>query len=180
MDLLTELAHRARAGDARSLGQFVETGYQDVWRFCASFVDEKTADDLCQETFARAVAALPKFRGESTARTWLLAIARHACTDELRARSRRRRRDASQLGDRPETAADASGGITVAELIAQLEPDRRTAFVLTQVIGLSYQEVARACDCPPGTVRSRVARARAQLLGLLERADLSERDRHHA
>jgi len=178
VDLLTRLAERARAGDGQALGQFVEAGYQEVWRLCASLVDEWAADDLCQETFARAVKAMPRFRGESTARTWLLSIARHACTDELRSRSRRRRREANAAGSRPATVADPSGDVTAAGLIRQLGPDRRAAFVLTQVIGLSYQEAARVCDCPLGTVRSRVARARADLLGLLQEAAVTERRQH--
>lgn len=178
MDVLTRLALQARAGDTRALGQFVEAGYQEVWRFCASLTSEKEADDLCQETFARAVKALPNFRGESSARTWLLSIARHTCADEVRARSRRRRQEARAAGTQEVAVADPSGDVTVAELIGQLEGDRRAAFVLTQVLGLSYAEAARVCDCPTGTIRSRVARARADLLSLLHSTSEGERRRH--
>ena len=178
MDRLTRLMLEARAGDARALGRFVEVEYQEVWRFCASLIDEKTADDLCQETFARAVKALPQFRAESSARTWLLSIARHTCTDELRARSRRRRQGATAVGVEEVTVTDASGDVTTADLIGQLEADRRTAFVLTQVLGLSYAEAAWVCDCPPGTIRSRVARARHDLLVLLRPESEHERRRH--
>ena len=157
---------------------FVEAGYQEVWRFCASLISGKEADDLCQEVFARAVKALPNFRGESSARTWLLSIARHTCADEVRARSRRRRQEAIAAGTQEVTVADPSGNVAVADLIGQLEGDRRTAFVLTQVLGLSYAEAARVCDCPTGTIRSRVARARADLLGLLRSAGELERRRH--
>jgi RNA polymerase sigma-70 factor (ECF subfamily) len=187
MDPLTWLAHRARRGDAGALSGFVEAGYEPVWRLCASLVGEDSADDVAQESFVRAVKALPGFRGESSARTWLLTIARHACIDELRARSRRRRREVgiggaggggSPVGGATGAAAppggaqiaDASGHITTADLLRQLEPDRRAAFVLTQVVGLSYEEAAKVCECPTGTVRSRVARARADLIALLERA----------
>ena len=178
MDRLTRLALEARAGDARALGRFVEVEYQEVWRFCASLIGEKAADDLCQETFARAVKALPNFRAESSARTWLLSIARRTCADELRARSRLRRQDPALTIAEEVTVADASGDFTVAELIGQLEADRRTAFVLTQVLGLSYAEAAWVCDCPPGTIRSRVARARHDLLGLLRSESDHERRRH--
>jgi len=178
VDALTRLALQARTGDARALGGFVEAGYQEVWRFCASLSGEKTADDVCQETFARAVKALPNFRGESSARTWLLSIARHTSADELRARSRRRRQGASAARAQEVTVTDASGDITVADFIGQLEGDRRAAFVLTQVLGLSYAEAARVCDCPPGTIRSRVARARADLLALLQSTEERGRRRH--
>ena len=179
MDSLTWLAERARGGDKRALGQFVEAAYQEVWRLCAGLVDDQVADDLCQETFARAVRALPGFRSGSTARTWLLSIARHTCSDELRSRSRRRRQEARVAG-RPAVVADPSGAVALADLVRQLGPDRREAFVLTQVIGLSYHETAEVCACPPGTVRSRVARARADLVSLVERAALGEPSRHEA
>jgi len=58
--------------------------------------------------------------------------------------------------------------VAVRALIAGLEPERREAFVLTQIIGLSYAEAADVCDCPLGTIRSRVARARADLVAALE------------
>jgi RNA polymerase sigma-70 factor, ECF subfamily len=167
VDALTRLAHSARAGDNAAVEGFIEAGYEQVWRLCASLVDEQSGDDLAQETFTRAVRALPRFRGDSSARTWLLAIARHTCMDELRSRSRRRRRDAfllaSSLNDES-SVPDVSNEIAIVDLLARLEPDRRAAFVLTQTLGLSYDEAARVCECPPGTIRSRVARARTDLL----------------
>jgi len=180
VDSLTWLAQRARAGDQQALAKFVEAAYQDVWRLCAGLVDDEVADDLCQETFARAVRALPRFRAESTARTWLLSIARHTCSDELRSRSRRRRQEAGAARGRPAVVVDPGGMVTLADLLSNLQPDRRAAFVLTQVVGLSYQEAATVCACPTGTVRSRVARARADLVNLVERATLGELSRHRA
>jgi RNA polymerase sigma-70 factor, ECF subfamily len=177
VDTFTRLALQAGAGDTRALGRFVEAGYQEVWRFCASLAGAKAADDLCQEVFARAVKALPTFRGDSSARTWLLSIARHTCADELRASSRRGDQAATAVGSERVTVADATGEVTVADLVGQLDSDRRTAFVLTQVVGLSYAEAARVCDCPTGTIRSRVARARADLLRLLRSAGELERRR---
>jgi RNA polymerase sigma-70 factor, ECF subfamily len=179
VDVLTRLALQAGAGHSEALGGFVEAGYQEVWRLCAGLVSEAAADDLCQETFARAVKALPGFRAESSARTWLLSIARRTCADELRARSRRRRQAAMTARTEDVTVTDPSGNIAVAALVGQLEDDRKVAFVLTQVLGLSYAETAEVCGCPIGTVRSRVARARADLLGLLDSS--GERAlRHHA
>ena len=175
VDPFTRLAHQARAGDPGALEAFVGTGYEPVWRLCATLVGEHNADDSSQETFIRAVGALPKFRGESSARTWLLAIARHVCLDEHRARARRRRRDVAVRAGRAATSVDPSAEIALTDLVGAIHVDRRAAFVLTQVLGLSYDEAARVCDCPPGTIRSRVARARADLVELVKR---SERDRH--
>jgi RNA polymerase sigma-70 factor (ECF subfamily) len=171
VDPLTRLALQARAGNTDALSAFVETGYEQVWRLCATLVGRQEADDASQETFVRAVRSLSQFRGESSARTWLLAIARHACLDELRGRARRQRRDTALESSHEPLDADASANATVSELIGRLDPDRRAAFVLTQVLGLSYDEAARVCECPPGTIRSRVARARADLVGFLSRAE---------
>ena len=65
---------------------------------------------------------------------------------------------------------DASGDLATRDLLIRLEPDRRIAFVLTQLFELSYDEAAAVCDCPIGTIRSRVARARNDLIGLIEAA----------
>ena len=65
----------------------------------------------------------------------------------------------------------AASGVDLDQLVHGLEPDRRTAFVLTQLVGLTYDEAAAVCDCAVGTIRSRVARARAELLQLAQEAD---------
>lgn len=169
VDPLTRLAEAAQAGDDGALDQLVELAYEQVWRLCASLVDEASASDLAQEAFLRAVRALPRFRAEASARTWLLAIARRTCMDDLRGRTRRRRRDEALVpaARRAAIAADATGEVLVADLLARLDPDRRTAFVLTQVLGLTCEEAAEVCDCPAGTIRSRVARARNELIDQL-------------
>ena len=139
-----------------------------MWRLCAQLVSREAADDVTQEVFLRAYRALPAFRGDSSARTWLLSIARRTCADAVRD-LRRRRRLAARF-ERPSYEPDPAGAISVEALLSGLDPDRRLAFVLTQVLGLSYQEAADICDCPVGTIRSRVARAREDLVaGLSER-----------
>lgn len=167
MDALTRLALAAGRGDQAALERLVEGSYDQVWRLCARLVDTQSADDLAQEAYGRAVSALPRFSGRSSARTWLLAIARNTCMDELRARTRHRRRDA-RLAARPSVGEaavpDATGHATVADALSRLSPERCEAFVLTQLLGLTYAEAAAVCGCPTGTIRSRVARARADLL----------------
>src|SRR6476659_5865890 len=71
---------------------FIRASHDPVWRLCEALVDAQAADDLTQETFIKAVGAVRRFRGDASARTWILSIARHTCMDELRARSRGRRR----------------------------------------------------------------------------------------
>jgi RNA polymerase sigma-70 factor (ECF subfamily) len=167
VDALTRLALAAKNGDRCALDQLVEGSYEQVLRLCAKLVDDQCADDLAQDTFIRAVRALPNFRGEASARTWLLAIARNRCIDELRTRSLQRRRIASLeagLSVQGQVVDDIGQRIVVSDALARLASERREAFVLTQLLGLSYEEAAEVCSCPPGTIRSRVARARADLV----------------
>ena len=160
VDEVTAAALRARRGDEASASQFVRATQADVWRLCANLGARAAAEDLTQETYARAFASLHRFAGRSSARTWLLAIARRVCADAVRDAVRVR----SVPPDRSNSAADPADSVTVRALLDTLDPERREAFVLTQLVGLSYAETADVCGCPVGTVRSRVARARADLV----------------
>ena len=165
MDEWTRLACAARdRRDDASLEAFVRATQADVWRVCAHLGDRDRADDLAQETYARVLRSLRGFRGDSPVRPWLFSIVRRVVADDIAARQRRRREPTSGYGD---VASDHQGDVTLTALLDDLEPDRRAAFVLTQVLGYSYLEAAELCDCPVGTIRSRVARAREDLIALL-------------
>jgi RNA polymerase sigma-70 factor (ECF subfamily) len=159
---VTTLAMAARSGDTVALHAFVRATQADVWRLCAHLADRSSADDLTQETYARALASLPGFRGDASAKTWLLTIARRAVADDIRARQRHRRRDAAT--GRPSLQPGPDSSVPLAAAVEALDHDRRVAFVLTQMLGLSYAETAEVCCCPVGTIRSRVARAREDLV----------------
>ena len=167
MDELTRLARAAARGDDAALAALIQRTQADVWRLCAHLVDPASADDLAQDTYLRAIGALKGFRGDAPVRTWLLTIARRVCAAEIGARLRDRRL-ATRLTTMPpaglEQAVEAGAQTIADQLIAGLEPDRRAAFVLTQMIGCSYAEAAAICECPVGTIRSRVARAREDLI----------------
>ena len=175
MDDLTRLFLAARDGDRTALLHAVRESQVDVWRLASHLVGPDDADDVTQDTFVRAWRALPAFRGDSSARTWLLAIARRACADAIRGRVRRRR-----LAERAASVAtvaasthlgDPTGAHDVHWLIGALDKDQRDAFVLTQVVGCSYAEAASICSVPVGTIRSRVARARERLLRQVREAE---------
>lgn len=171
MSSLTTLAIAARDGDRRSLTRFVEASQADVWRYCAYLTDPQSADDVTQETFTRAIGSLHRFRGESDAKVWLLAIARRVAADHLRSRSRRLRLIERLRINHPDSVTDTSeSSLELIQLVAALPSDRRNAFVLTQILGLSYDEAAQVSGCPVGTIRSRVARARDDLTDTLSRA----------
>ena len=170
-DDVTEWALRAQRGDAVATAAFVRATQADVWRFCASLVDAEAADDLTQETYLRAFRALPGFAARSSVRTWLLGIARRTCADHLRTVVRRRRLDeVLRARFTSGSAPDPSAASGATDLLARLPAERRSAFVLTQLVGLSYQEAATVEDVPVGTIRSRVARARDDLIQALSAA----------
>lgn len=161
----TPLLLAAREGDRVALSAWIRRSQRDVWRLCAGLVGRRHADDVTQEVYLRALKALPRYRAEASARTWLLAIARRTCVDTVRQLSRYRRLQTRLR--QTEEIPDPTGPVDLAALLDGLDPDRRAAIVLTQVVGLSYAGASAACDCPVGTIRSRVARAREELVDKL-------------
>ncbi|MFD8822038.1 sigma-70 family RNA polymerase sigma factor [Streptomyces sp. NPDC059605] len=171
----TGWALAARAGDREAADAFVRALHRDVVRYVAHLsADPQAAEDLAQDTFLRALRTLHRFEGRSSARAWLLTIARRAVVDDFRrAASRPLLADTDDWRVTVERAQPTGlpgfeEGVALQELLATLPYDRRQAFVLTQLLGLSYAEAARAAGCPVGTVRSRVARARTALTAQLE------------
>ncbi|HEX8009260.1 MAG TPA: sigma-70 family RNA polymerase sigma factor [Trebonia sp.] len=174
---LTMLALAAREGTPAEVEAFARAVYPDVRRFLAYLTDNQSAEDLAQETFVRVLRSLPGFAGRSSARTWLLSIARRVVVDRFRSASARpvvadladwqSAAERCQLRDLP----DAEDGVAVADLLAAVPSERREAFVLTQLVGLPYADAAALLGCPVGTIRSRVARAREQLIASLLDAD---------
>lgn len=170
VDHLTRLLTDARDGDGRALERFIAEVQGDVWRMCRYLGDPDSADDLAQESFERAIASLHRYRADGPARHWMLTITRRTCADATRRRGRRRRLDARLANElRPDEGV--SDRVELDDLLDHLDTDRRDAFVTTQVLGLRYEEAADLLGCPIGTIRSRVARARADLLEMLHRSD---------
>ena len=168
-DEVTRWALQARGGDRNALERFVRATQRDVWRFVAHLADVGVADDLAQETYLRALPSLRNFEARSSAMTWLLSIARRVVVDQVRMAQSRPRVSADvdwvQAADRGQ--GTSSGFTAIVELNVLLDglvEDRREALVLTQVLGLGYAEAAEVVGCPIGTIRSRVARAREDLI----------------
>lgn len=170
-DSLNTLAMLAQRGDRLALSRFVETSQADVWRYCAYLTDTQSADDVTQDTYARAIGSLHRFRGDCDAKVWLLTIARRACADHIRSRTRRRNLLQRLQSGRLEDSVTAGHTVELTQLASALDPDRRDAFVLTQVLGLGYHEAAEICGCPVGTIRSRVARARTDMVQAMTSGD---------
>ena len=173
------LVDAARGGDRAALDALLRRHHDRVFALCRRMTgNDADAHDATQEALIAVVRGLPRFDGRARFTTWLHRVATNACLDELR---RRGRRPVPGLADErdPEHAAPLSDPTAevpldlvaertaVDEALAQLSPEFRAAVVLRDLCDLDYAEIAAALDVPPGTVRSRIARARSQLAALL-------------
>lgn len=140
-----------------------------------SGVTGNDVDDVVQETFLRAFRGLVSFRGDSTARSWLLSIARRVYLDF----SHQRAKDMKVISHLMTSSLTASNIVSADEaelfglhdLVSRLPNEFREAFVLVRIFGFKYDEVASILGCPRGTVQSRVARARRFLADLSDVVD---------
>ncbi|WP_295433977.1 RNA polymerase sigma factor RpoE [uncultured Thiodictyon sp.] len=170
------LVLRAQAGDKRAFDLLVLKYQQKVANLIGRYVrDQSEVLDLTQEAFIKAYRALAGFRGESAFYTWLYRIAVNTVKNHLVAQGRRPPTDdvdtqtAEQLdgGGRLRESATPERQLltdeiarTVQQALDALPEDLRTAIVLRELEGMSYEEIAAAMECPIGTVRSRIFRAR--------------------
>ncbi len=155
-DPLRRYAAAAAEGDNVAVAELIRQTETAVWQVCTVLGSAGETEDLVQETYLRALRSLPRFRGDAPVRLWLLSIARRTCADHVRRRQRHRR-----LLDRLTSEAACDGSDRFAadqsatmDALQRLDPDRREAFALTQLAGLSYEEAATVVGCPIGTIRS--------------------------
>lgn len=182
------LVERAIAGDESAFEALVRSHQRGVYNLAYRLLgNREDALDAAQDTFLRCYRALPRFRGDAAFRTWLLGIAINVCRTRLTCAARRQQRRTQDLtradsrtgervpldlpdpGPGPESAAHA-GELrgALAHALAGLSPDHREVLLLREVGELEYDEVAAALGCALGTVKSRIARARAALRLALE------------
>ena len=175
-----ELVERVQAGDKRAFDLLVLKYQRKVQRLVSRFVrDSGEVDDVVQEAFIKAYRALPTFRGDAAFYTWIYRIAIN-CAKNYLASPARRIVPASDLmseDDDDMESFERNDGLhdvatpdaeyaskQIAEAVnramAALPDDLRTAVTLREIEGLSYEEIAEAMECPIGTVRSRIFRAR--------------------
>lgn len=171
-----QLVQRVQAGDRAAFDLLVRKYQHRVLKLVSRFVsDAAEAEDVAQEAFLKAYRALASFRGDSAFYTWLYRIAINTAKNALVSNRRRPvdfdldlqdpeqydRHARLKEGDTPEGVLLTEEIRSVIErAMEQLPEDLRTAIVLRELEGLSYEEIAEAMDCPVGTVRSRIFRAR--------------------
>jgi RNA polymerase sigma-70 factor (ECF subfamily) len=178
------LVERAQEGDTRAFDLLVLKYQHKIVQLVGRYVRDPTeAMDVAQEAFIKAYRALPTFRGDSAFYTWLYRIAINTAKNYLVA-ARRRPVDYDLDVQDPEQYdlqvrlkdTDTPEGLlltneiqqTVEKAIGQLPEDLRTAIILRELEGMSYEEIAQAMDCPVGTVRSRIFRAREAIAKRLQ------------
>ena len=176
-DIDSQLVARAQRGDKRAFELLVEKYQRKLGRLLARFIrDPAEVEDVTQEAFIKAYRALPAFRGDSafytwlyriginTAKNYLMALGRRAPTStEVEAEDAEGFEDGEQLRDinTPESVLLSTEiARTVNATIDELPEELRTAIQLREIEGMSYEDIARIMDCPIGTVRSRIFRAR--------------------
>jgi len=188
-DVDAELVARVQRGDKRAFDLLVLKYQRKIMRLLSRMVREPSeVEDVAQEAFIKAYRALPQFRGDSAFYTWLYRIAINTARNWQSANNRRPtgssiiETDDNETFDQIDNLTDistpeslmASRQVvdTVNAAIDALPEDLRTAIVLREIEGLSYEDIAQSMNCPIGTVRSRIFRAReaiaAQLRPVLE------------
>ena len=159
-----DLIRAAAKGDHVAFAQLVRAHQSQVWRFLSHLLgDPSLAEDVTQETFLKVYKKLDSYQFRSRFSTWVLAIARNAGVDAMR-KNRRKQADldVEQLDD--PRAHSSPSRLELETAIGSLAPKLREAFLLVEVMGLSYQEVARVLGVPIGTVKSRLYHARRHLV----------------
>jgi RNA polymerase sigma-70 factor (ECF subfamily) len=171
------LVERAQRGDKRAFDMLVVKYQRKLGRLLSRFIrDPAEVEDVAQEAFVKAYRALPNFRGESAFYTWLYRIGINTAKNYLVAMGRRAPTSTDFDSEEAENFESAEGlrdvntpesllatqqiGETVNEAMEALPEDLRTAILLREIEGLSYEEIANVMECPIGTVRSRIFRAR--------------------
>ena len=179
-----DLVRRVQRGDKRAFDLLVLKYQQKVAGVVSRYLrDQADIQDVVQEAFIKAYRALPKFRGDSAFYTWLYRIAINTAKNYLVSRSRRPPGSdvdaevAEQLdvGGRLQSRATPEELLIMEEVetavwdaINALPDELRTAITLREIDGMSYEEIAQAMDCPVGTVRSRIFRARETIDGVIQ------------
>ena len=175
-----QLVERAQRGDKRAFELLVAKYQRKLGRLLSRLVrDPGEVEDVTQEAFIKAYRALPNFRGESAFYTWLYRIGINTAKNYLVALGRRAPTTTEYDNEEAESFEDADAlrdtatpeaellskeiATTVNRAMEALPEDLRTAITLREIEGLSYEEIASVMNCPIGTVRSRIFRARESI-----------------
>jgi RNA polymerase sigma-70 factor (ECF subfamily) len=165
------LVARARSGDRAALEQLLSRHYDRIAALAFRLLgDSRDAEDATQEALLAVVRGLDRFDGRAAFSTWAYRITTNTCLDELRRRRRRPETvelDVQQFGGTEVRTGQVDQRLEIDAALGSLPADFRVAVVLRDLCDLDYAEIADVLTIPAGTVRSRIARGRAQLADLL-------------
>jgi RNA polymerase sigma-70 factor (ECF subfamily) len=170
----SELVAGCRAGRREALDALISIHYERIYRLAWTLGGADAAADLAQETFLAAVRSFPRFRGDAQLSTWLVSILRNQYSLFVRGLKKWRLAPLPENGER--LAAPPAPGIErevrdIFDRVQELPEELRTTLVLFHVDGMKYADIARAMECPVGTVRSRLFEARGRLKKLVSETE---------
>jgi RNA polymerase sigma-70 factor (ECF subfamily) len=175
------LVDRARNGDRAALNELLKLHFDRIRALCRRVMaNDADTDDATQEALIAICRGIVRFDGRSSFGTWLYRVTTNACLDELRRKSRRpiaTDRDELPLAAAHDGFADqVADRMALDDALAHVSIDFRVAVVLRDLCQLDYDEIGEVLAIPPGTVRSRIARGRAQLARLVAPPEPAVRD----
>jgi RNA polymerase sigma-70 factor, ECF subfamily len=188
-----ELVARSMGGDLDSFNQLVLRWERPIYALAYRVIGrEEDARDVCQETFLRAFRALGGFKGQAKFSSWLYRITLNLCRDWIRRERRQPLAQAPEGVDLVELAGETEPsesiealvarkeiGAAVAKAMALLPEEQRTAIVLKEYHGMTFQEIANTLDCPLSTVKTRLYQGLSVLRRQLERSNVARVKDHH-
>ncbi|NMB95342.1 MAG: sigma-70 family RNA polymerase sigma factor [Clostridiaceae bacterium] len=188
------LIEKSKKGDINAFEKLIETYQKKVFNIAFGMLNNyDDANDVAQEVFIRIYKSIKNFKGESSFSTWLYRITTNACLDELRKRKNKNvvsidedilfeegevTRQIVDDSPTPDIIAEQKElREIVNDAIAQLSEEHRTVIMLRELQGFSYEEISNIINCPQGTVKSRINRARSALKNILKsKRELYDKD----
>mgnify|MGYP001118794884 FL=1 len=179
-----DLVDRARMGDVEAFEQLIESCQKKVFNIAFRMIGNyDDANELAQEVFLKAFRSINKFKGDSLFSTWIYKVTANVCLDEIRRRKKRMvfsldedmefndgevKRQIPDSSPTPDITAETNEiKNAVNKSIQELPEDYKSVIILRDIQGFSYDEISRIVNCPEGTVKSRINRARQALKKIL-------------
>jgi len=170
---IDEAIKRCKNGDKEAWNMIVQSYSRKVYNLALNFIaDRDEAFDITQEVFEKLYFNLTKFKEEHNFTSWLLTLSRNHCIDYWRKNKKHRLHE--EIDDRITNEQDSPEDIAVRESESEnlrrklllIEPEMRIFLIMRDIQGLSYEDIAKTCNVPLGTVKSRINRARLKLASL--------------
>lgn len=167
------LIEAIRYGDPHAYDELVKRCYESVRTFCRSMINEQESDDLTQEAFLRAIKGNYAPSEIHNLEAFMIHVARCVCKDHIRQKEKLQRIHQSAEQNHAESSRDAEDWsfLDTQDLLNTLSEELREVITLIYILDFTYEDAATLCDVPIGTIKSRIARSKTQLLAHLTKSD---------